>query len=248
MQRIKLVLESYLGFLRVCVRCGAYCGLSCVNSDPLKPKQLCQYCWNKLQLKSLKHALGGYSFRVKSLFSWDNDDPKLIRDLIIGMKAGGPKELFTPFAMLLCEQHVKLSRQAKTKYEKYCFVPAPRANGSQPDHAETLAQELARISGGEYCPALKRISAQKQKSKNEKDRKKLARESGFHVAEEWSTPIGKFKNQTRRQLVIFVDDVITTGATAKSAHQALAAPKNYEVWTIAHRPRLLPCELDEDLI
>jgi len=41
-----------------------------------------------------------------------------------------------------------------------------------------------------------------------------------------------------QKTVVFVDDVITTGSTAMAAYIALGDPENFEVWTLAHRPKL----------
>jgi predicted amidophosphoribosyltransferase len=38
--------------------------------------------------------------------------------------------------------------------------------------------------------------------------------------------------------VIFIDDIVTTGATALSARQAIGACKGFEVWCLAHRRQL----------
>jgi predicted amidophosphoribosyltransferase len=38
--------------------------------------------------------------------------------------------------------------------------------------------------------------------------------------------------------IVFVDDVITSGATAMAAYMALEDPSRFEVWTLANRPKL----------
>ena len=38
--------------------------------------------------------------------------------------------------------------------------------------------------------------------------------------------------------VIFVDDIVTTGATAKAAYLALGRPKNFAIWSLFYRPFL----------
>jgi predicted amidophosphoribosyltransferase len=43
-------------------------------------------------------------------------------------------------------------------------------------------------------------------------------------------------------VLVFVDDVVTSGATAMAAFMALADPLKFEVWTIANRPKLAAAE------
>ncbi len=41
-------------------------------------------------------------------------------------------------------------------------------------------------------------------------------------------------NDIKHKYILFVDNVVTTGATAHAAFQALRSPKYYETWAIAY--------------
>ncbi len=42
--------------------------------------------------------------------------------------------------------------------------------------------------------------------------------------------------------VVFADDVLTTGSTARAAFKALGKPSGFEVWAIVWRPKLATVE------
>ena len=104
-----------------------------------------------------------------------------------------------------------------------CFVPTPSRTGGQVlDHAGLLAYWLAKLSGAEFCPALKNLSESAQKTKNRLERRELKISLNSEI--QW------LKSLTHK--VILVDDVITTGATARASYIALEQPAQFEVWTL----------------
>jgi predicted amidophosphoribosyltransferase len=100
------------------------------------------------------------------------------------------------------------------------LVPAP-SSANQIDHAFLFAQMLHRYTGWPMKSCLQKGTRVAQKHLD-----KWQRQSVEITADE---------KISDGQAVIFVDDVVTTGATAKAAYLALGRPKNFFVIALASR-------------
>jgi hypothetical protein len=101
-------------------------------------------------------------------------------------------------------------------------VPIYYPSRGVPDHASALAQGLAGGPSGGEVIALIKESRSKQAFLGKGDRQKSAfLHSGSPV-----------KN------AVFVDDILTTGATARSGFAALGRPQGFEVWSLFYRKSL----------
>lgn len=67
------------------------------------------------------------------------------------------------------------------------------------------------------------LTPQKRKSAKDRFRRQFKLKPGIRV---------------KGARIVFVDDLITSGATALAAYRALNSPVDFEVWTIARRPKL----------
>lgn len=219
--------KIYLGVsqVRVCVNCGEFLFLS--RQQDMFGQILCDICTERLSKCQVKTWVPGYPHKTLSLYSWDKEHEKLVRQVAMGLKGGGPTEFYFQFA-----QELLLRRMAMKMFNvPILFVPAPGKRMSLPDHAESLALQLAKISGGQYWPGLLRIERGQQKRKAEKERKGVL---NVAKAPQWqNVPFDRALSK-----VVFVDDIITSGSTAQSAYIGLDKPEDFEVWTIFHRPRL----------
>ena len=103
---------------------------------------------------------------------------------------------------------------------KSVFVPIP---SSGRNHALGLARALGGWTGYPVSAALGVHSSRQQK--------RLGREARQDIR--FEREIWDFCTEYTN--VVIVDDVVTTGATARAAYHTLGRPKNCEVWCLLDR-------------
>lgn len=108
-------------------------------------------------------------------------------------------------------------------------VPAPSRRGPQRDHAMALAEALVELSGWNLKNVLRFQIPEGGAQKTKKAWQRSERR--FIAVEDLKAQGGT---------ILFVDDVVTTGSTARAAWLALREPSEFEVWSVAHQPRLAP--------
>jgi predicted amidophosphoribosyltransferase len=121
------------------------------------------------------------------------------------------------------------------------FIPIPSARKKM--HAHFFAMALSKLYSGVYWPCLVSKSLGEQKHKSLSERKAVR----FEVA---LSDAPSFLHQTdfsqRSNLWVLVDDILTTGASASAATeaisllgQALGLPiQRVEIWTLAYRAKI----------
>jgi predicted amidophosphoribosyltransferase len=146
--------------------------------------------------------------------------------MIGGFKGGGEREAARVFA-----ERLSYERSTLGQVRPRGFIPPPRRK-RQKDHAWVLAQALADLWGRpvldilEYDDGTARGGTQKSRAAD------LRHERRFRPRE-------AFDSSARGAgTLVFVDDVVTSGATAMAAYMALEDPSRFEVWTLVDRPKL----------
>ena len=201
-------------YLRACAVCKMY----------FPPNNwLCTLCWKAVEREYL---CSNTMYRVEKtlphlrLLDWHEDNQQLIKFFIDSLKQGGPIFIFKRLGLEMFSRFIHIPLWDKKISP--VFIPAPPRAKTQKDHAFMLAEALSFYFGGEVKNLLKREQAslsQKKKSKRKR--------AGVQMKKEGPVPCD--------QPIVFVDDVLTTGSTARVAFQTLNKPQNFFVFTLVWR-------------
>lgn len=156
---------------------------------------------------------------VTTLFDW-TDGLLPLTKLLHGLKGCENSLVYLQSAARLSAQLPEAIRRPD-----WVVVPAPPSRKNSQDHAYGFASTVAKILNLPLRTCLERGSRQVQKRAGQKERTKvkIRKKTGFTCE--------VYKG------VLFVDDIVTTGATMLAAYKALRRPQ-YQVLAIAYRPML----------
>jgi predicted amidophosphoribosyltransferase len=195
--------------LSACARCRSLRG----------PIQIfCELCWElatdfRNDERSLRQS--GYPFKVYSLYTWHDQFDSVIRPLIYALKGGCIQK---PWPFLAQELIYRRSLIAWIAAD--AIVLPPRQN--KLDHAWYWAKAI-----GDFLkvPILDCLESEARTQKR------------LSLSLRKNRQMNRTGEDVRGLKLIFVDDTITSGATALAAFTALGAPERFEVWTLVARPR-----------
>ncbi len=109
---------------------------------------------------------------------------------------------------------------------KLWFIAPPAQTEGGGSHAQEWAKALAHNYGGEFCHDLLQYT---ERRVSQKLLTKKARQ-GLRFKR-----TGRFPGSLEEDVVIFCDDLLTTGSSAHAAWLALNKPPHFFAWTIAFR-------------
>lgn len=197
---------------------------------------LCRPCKGAMDLlKVPESSHQSRTLTVKSLYRWQPGQSDLLSRLILGLKGGGHSLAWRSYAEEMISQNISSLEQGRRIY----VVPAPGRTAHHKDHAFEWGKAVAEHLGAQFLPCLSKVSLGTQRKADRGERALVRMEA--HVKTSDDPLLG-----SDRSLWIFADDVITTGATAWAAYQALGSPPHFEVWTLAQRG--LSCGASKDLL
>lgn len=186
---------------------------------------LCRHC--AIELSELQGPVerSGDGLISRSLFGWRPGAQRCFPDLIYALKGTDDPHPWFELAVWMVDRFDK--RQVEPPI---AIVPIP---GTPPNHALGLARALARVIGGKVADVLLPVHRRAQKGLSKGERRAIEfQQRGIGLCRLY-------------RAVLIVDDVITTGATAEAAFQALGRPENCEVWCLMDRR---PCGVSDALL
>lgn len=207
-------------FLRQCHVCGDY---------KFKPIHfLCGNCKLKLieySQSSPKQLYLNLDFPTYTWCNWTDKNDHFIRPIIYGLKGGYLKHAIYEFCEYATYDLNKLFKAQPL------LLPAPARNLKEPDHAYQIALGLAQIYGLKIINVFERTQPNThQKSKSKNQRQILSLKLNSNMTKQQRQII--FDSD---QPLLFIDDLITTGSTAKHAYIALNNSYKFSAFSLFYR-------------
>ena len=191
------------------------CGSLFVN-----PSLLCSFCEGELQRVYSVTPEGVGPWVVRSLWSWQAGESDRLSALLSGLKGRYRREAWAFWAKEFTRAQAEFLPRGPLK-----LVSAPRRASGHRDHAYFFAEMLSRETGIPWAgsPFQKR---------SERQQRRLAGEERARALTLVKTTELKPSPET---FWVFIDDIVTSGATAEAVYQALGRPPRFEIWCLARR-------------
>lgn len=197
-------IEKFLELgLKNCIHCGSYLP---------RPSLLCTVCERNLfNLSGSKemHEFHIQKYKCYSLFRWEKDRNKILNKLILNLKGPQQRQSWKYFADMIAEKLREFQELKNNIIITYC----PNYQDTW-DHAGWFSYYLSKKMGVERLQTLKIKTNNESKTMNKSERIAL-KEEKFEKIESVFEKITDIENTQ----VLFVDDVITTGATLLAASE-----------------------------
>ena len=218
---------QWLKYLFLGIRHCAICSASFPKLD-----WLCEKCYKELKTHYLdpKDLIREqYHLSHVRLLDWNPENDFLVRKLLNSFKKGGvDKKIYEEMAKELFHRFLVVRRISKNTL----LIPAPSSKPSPRkhilDHASFFAKTLSEVSGFLFKDILLHTPDYYKKNVEQRKKTKLERQTIRLVLKD-NVRIKKVEN------IFFIDDVLTTGATAYAAFKVLKDYGKFTIMTIAWR-------------
>jgi predicted amidophosphoribosyltransferase len=207
---------SVFDYIRRCY----FCGLATKAGD-----SLCQSCEERWSLKARGEWQMAWDIPIFSIYRLAGPDENSGRQLLVDLKESDrPRLLGRVLDHLLSQRLLQNSRPIPMDP---LFIPAPSTSGRL--HGQRMARGLSQRLNLPWVEAFEPPSSVWQKLQGRRQRLEGRK---FQLKPD-------LENTLSGTTIVLLDDIWTTGATAKACFEALGRPPKFEVWTIFHRPNLL---------
>lgn len=190
---------------------------------------LCSFCWKKMESYYL-YSKDVYRLEKEyhhlRLFDWRKENNIFARHFLNSLKRVQAPFVFNRLALECFSRFVHAP--VWPGKSSLVFVPAPSSLPERPNHATEFAKALSFYFGGKILSLLKRASPSSQKGKT------LLNRSQIHFELTNDAP-SNMTALSQHKTIVFTDDILTTGWTARKAFKALGSPRNFFVCTLAWR-------------
>lgn len=212
--------------LNSCANCGSF---------QVENKSHCGPCLSRLKkmmrpkLREIKTP-NSYKLKVRSLFDWNPWESDFLSGFVTDQKGTKAKDSWTYWSQQFIWHHGLIGDE-----KEYLLCPC-WGRSEKPDHASLFAFGLSQFLYSELHPIIIDGYSVSEQTKrlSQLERKKRAKNHEFFS--QLAMPLGPQK--LKEGHVIFVDDIVTTGATAEVAFKVLGCPDNFEVWSLFYRTPL----------
>ncbi len=243
------MLDKILNFLRSCINCGSWNARSsmlCLSCEKALLSSRRKSSVHKNDLLDCGSYVEVFEFDKRQIdiyyhFNWVENENRILSLILKNLKTSKLIKSFRYFGHLMAQNgplnadyvfsRTFKSNQKSQEIGKIYIIPCPSSSKDRL-HSQNLAAFYAQVVGGVFLDILVLTGKNTEKKNEQKNKSSSERQSLTFDVKDRSF----LRNILQENdCVIFIDDIVTTGASAKAGFLALEKPKNFIVHALARR-------------